>query len=88
MWIKVSCLEAAMLEEAQTTEQVPQSVPTAQVPGDSQHQPPDTYTRCLQPAEVTCPSLRIFSDELYCREVIWNREIKAIYKPKNEPQEF
>lgn len=63
MWIKVSCLEATMLEEAQTTEQVPQSVPTAQVPGNSQHQPPDTYTRCLQPAEVTCPSLRIFSDE-------------------------
>ena len=56
MWIKVSCLEAAMLEEAHTTEQVPQSVPTAQVPGDSQHQPPDTYTRCLQPAEI-------FSDE-------------------------
>ena len=63
MWIKVSCLEAAMLEEAQTTDQVPQSVPTAQVPGDSQHQPPDTYTRCLKPAEVTCPCLRIFSDE-------------------------
>ena len=51
-----------MLEEAQTTEQVPQSVSTAQVPGDSQHQPPETYARCLQPAEVTCPSLRIFSD--------------------------
>lgn len=50
-------------QEAQTPEQVLQAVLTAQVPGDSQHRPPGTHARCLQPAEVSCPSLRLSSDE-------------------------
>lgn len=50
-------------QEAQTLGQVLQEVLTAQVPGDSQHQPPGTHARCLQPTEVSCPCLRLSSDE-------------------------